>query len=349
MSGLTRTCWRELVRRYAKLRVAVVGDFALDRYLEIDPRRRERSLETGLPVYNVVRVRAQAGAAGTVVNNLVAAGVGKVHVVGFHGLDGEGYELRRALAGLPGVVLDGLLETAGRRTFTYTKPLVIEPGGVPRELNRLDMKNWTPTPRKVRSALADRVRSLAPEVDGMIVLDQVDVPGTGVVTREVLQAVKEAMVREPDLLVLGDSRRGLRGFPPMIWKMNRRELGLLVGEKARLSRARVRMEAMRWAGRNRAPVVVTMGADGLLGAWPTGEVWEVPALPVRGPVDVVGAGDAVSAHLMGALCAGAGPREALEAANAAAWVVIHKLGTTGTAAPGEVERALSAVQGGPGD
>ena len=77
----------------------MVGDFFLDRYLHIDPAKNETSIETGLPVYNVVDVRSQAGAAGTILNNLVALGVGEIHAVGFCGDDGEGYELRRALDG----------------------------------------------------------------------------------------------------------------------------------------------------------------------------------------------------------------------------------------------------------
>ena len=60
-----------VVERYPDLRIAVLGDFCLDRYLEIDPARQETSLETGLPVHNVVNVRAQPGGAGTIVNNLV--------------------------------------------------------------------------------------------------------------------------------------------------------------------------------------------------------------------------------------------------------------------------------------
>ncbi len=76
----------------------MVGDFFLDRYLHIDPSRAEVSIETGLTVYNVVDVRPQPGAAGTIVNNLVALGIGEILAVGFCGDDGEGYELRRALA-----------------------------------------------------------------------------------------------------------------------------------------------------------------------------------------------------------------------------------------------------------
>ena len=83
--GLER--FEDLTAGYAKLRIAVLGDFCLDRYLEIDPARQEMSIETGLPVHNVVRVRAQPGAAGTILNKLVALGVGTLHPVGFCGVD----------------------------------------------------------------------------------------------------------------------------------------------------------------------------------------------------------------------------------------------------------------------
>src|SRR5580693_8245693 len=107
--GLPR--FRAVTRGYRQLRIAVVGDFCLDRYLEIDPSRVERSIETGLPVHNVVRIRSQPGGAGTIVNNLVALGIGEIIAVGFCGDDGEGYELRRELAALPGVKLDHFLTT----------------------------------------------------------------------------------------------------------------------------------------------------------------------------------------------------------------------------------------------
>jgi len=53
----------------------------------------------------------------------------------------------------------------------------------------------------------------------------------------------------------------------------------------------------------------------------------------------VGAGDAVTANLAAALAARATLREAIELANAAASVVIHQLGTTGTASVAEIRPA----------
>ena len=63
---MTPARFQAVTSQYPGLRIAVVGDFCLDRYLEIDPARSEVSIETGLPVHNVVRVRAQPGGAGTV-------------------------------------------------------------------------------------------------------------------------------------------------------------------------------------------------------------------------------------------------------------------------------------------
>ena len=107
---MTPARFSEITAKYATLRIAVVGDFCLDRYLEIDPAKAEVSLETGLPVHNVINVRAQPGGAGTIVNNLSALGVGTILPVGLVGDDGEGYELSSAMKGLAGVRLTHLVQ-----------------------------------------------------------------------------------------------------------------------------------------------------------------------------------------------------------------------------------------------
>src|SRR5258708_26068581 len=83
--------------------VGLLGDLFLDRYLDLDAALTEPSIETGLDAYQVVRVRSYPGAAGTVINNLVALGVGSVVPISMIGDDGEGYELRQALQRMQGV------------------------------------------------------------------------------------------------------------------------------------------------------------------------------------------------------------------------------------------------------
>ncbi len=337
---MTPSRFQKITDRYPQLRVALVGDFCLDRYLEIDPARRETSLETGLPVHNVVRVRAQPGAAGTILNNLVALGLGTIFPVGFCGEDGEGYELCRALAALHGVSPEYFVQTPHRRTFTYCKPLVLEPGRPPRELNRLDSKNWTPTPPELENRLMEALRTLFGQVDAIILMDQVDQAGTGVVTARLLEAVRELNQARPDLLVLADSRRTLKGFPPVCFKMNAAELASLVGAAPSLGLAEIRLHALRLARELGRMVFITLAERGILGASPDGAAEHLPALPVRGEIDIVGAGDAVTANLTAALAGGADLREALTLANAAASIVIHQLGTTGTASVAQLGTLL---------
>ena len=65
-------------------------------------------------------------------------------------------------------------------------------------------------------------------------------------------------------------------------------------------------------------------------------------MPVRGDIDIVGAGDCVTANLTAALAAGATAVEAATIANLAASCVIHQLGTTGTADIPAITRLLAS-------
>ena len=333
-----------ITAEFERLRLAVVGDFCLDRYLEIDPAKAEISIETGLPVHNVVRVRSQPGAAGTILNNLVALGVGEILPVGFCGTDGEGYELLAALKAMRDVQVGHFLQTPERRTFTYCKPLVLEPGQPPRELSRLDSKNWSPTPASVRRVLNNSFEETAERAHAVILMDQVDLADTGVVTVDLLDAIRRKAAARPELLMLADSRRSLKNWPPVALKMNERELAALTGQPMS-GLPSILAAAATLARQNVRPVFITLAERGIVGAEASGLAEHVPAFPVRGEIDIVGAGDAVTANLTPALAAGATLREALELAMAAASIVIHQLGTTGTATVVEL-RALLFPEGG---
>lgn len=332
--------FQAITEKYGRLRVAVIGDFCLDRYLEIDPSKREVSIETGLPVYNVTRVRAQPGGAGTVLNNLSALGVGSIFPVSFAGEDGEGYELRRALAARAGVQLDHFFQTGDRHTFTYCKPLVLEPGKPPRELNRLDQKNWTPTSPGLSGRIAASAAMLAKETDALVLLGQVDQPETGVLTACVLAAIRDLALADPRRLIFADNRHSLRGFPPVIFKMNAAELAALTATVSASELPEILSAAANLARLNGHPVFVTLAERGIVGITPSGQSEHAMSLPVRGEIDIVGAGDAVTANLTAALAAGATMREALELANAAASIVVHQLGTTGTASVAQMRELL---------
>src|SRR3954447_18215140 len=114
---LSESLLRQILTALPGLRVGLIGDLFLDRYLDIDDALTEPSVETGLDAYQVVRVRSYPGALGTVMNNLAALGVGTIRPIAFYGDDGEGYELQQALAKLPAVQgKPGLLVAPSRHT-----------------------------------------------------------------------------------------------------------------------------------------------------------------------------------------------------------------------------------------
>src|SRR5690242_14181631 len=166
---LTDGLLEQILNRIPRLSVGVLGDLFLDRYLDIDAALTEPSIETGLDAYQVVRVRPNPGAAGTVINNLVALGVREVRAVAVIGDDGEGYELLQALRHLGVVDTAGVVVSPDRRTPTYTKPMLQEPGRQARELNRLDIKNRTPLPGPLEERMLALLRDLWPRVDALLV------------------------------------------------------------------------------------------------------------------------------------------------------------------------------------
>jgi bifunctional ADP-heptose synthase (sugar kinase/adenylyltransferase) len=179
----------------------------------------------------------------------------------------------------------------------------------------------------------------------MIVLDQVDAPETGVATRGLLDVLGTLATGRLDLPVLADSRKGLRGWPCLNFKMNAAELCSLLDRPVDASPTleEVASAAVDLAARNGRSVFVTLAERGIVAAGPGGEREHVAALPVRGPIDVVGAGDSVTANLATALAAGAGLHEAIELAAVASSLVIHQLGTTGTASVAEMANWLSSL------
>ncbi len=164
---------------------------------------------------------------------------------------------------------------------------------------------------------------------------------TGVVTKAVLARIAALEQKVAAIPVLADSRRGLRGYPSVIFKMNAAELSSLTGMPAHSSVEEIQRTAVGLAEKNRRAVFVTLAERGLVGAMPDGRSEHVPALALRGAIDVVGAGDSVTANLTTALAAGAELSEALSIAALASSIVIHQLGTSGSASVSQMGELLS--------
>jgi bifunctional ADP-heptose synthase (sugar kinase/adenylyltransferase) len=330
---LTEAAVERILGRLPALRIGVVGDLFLDRYLDIDAALTEPSIETGLDAYQVVHVRSYPGAAGTVINNLVALGVGSICAVAVLGDDGEGYELRQALARMQPVNAASIFSDPQRRTPTYAKPMLWEDNRQPRELNRLDIKNRAPLSPASEGKVLEALSDLWPRVDALLVLDQVSEANCGVVTDKVRTRLGDLGEADPDKLILADSRERIGLFRNAWLKPNQAECLRAIGgdnaEEAAVALA-------RHGGR---PVFCTLGEKGILVVEPkSGTRQLVSAFQVTGPIDPVGAGDSSSAAIACALAAGTSRAKAAAFGNLVASITIQQLGTTGTASPDQVRR-----------
>jgi sugar/nucleoside kinase (ribokinase family) len=190
---------------------------------------------------------------------------------------------------------------------------------------------------------------LWPDVDGWVVLDQVSEPDCGVVTGRVRRRLAELGSARPDKFILADSRERIGLFRGACLKPNRQEcLGAVRGTGGAEGTVRLREAVQRLAGEAGRPVYCTCGEQGILLADPGAAgtpVREVPAYPVTGPIDPVGAGDSTSAGIIGALAAGARFGQAAAFGNLVASITVRQLGTTGTASPDQLRQRWREVGG----
>lgn len=316
-----------ITQRYKGKRIAVCGDFFLDRYLWIDPARAEISVETGSTAHQVVAETSAPGAAGTVAANLAALGASVV-CVGVIGDDGDGYTLRRGLHAL-GVDDSLMITTPDRPTATYTKPVVRDAAGLVHEHERLDIRARTPLPAPYSRQLCEHLDTIARSCDAIVFADQMPEDGAGAITTDLHETIAHIAQRSPDMPLFADSRRRIGAFRSVICKPNIHEAAAALGlsETPAPDPALVVRALSEQTGR---PVVMTLASAGAL-VCTRGNVQHIAALPVDCPIDVVGAGDSVMAALALSCAAGATLVEATEIAMYVAGVTIRQLGTTGTA------------------
>ena len=339
---------RGYLDRFPSARVLVVGDYFLDRYWILDRTLSEVSLETGLEAYQVTDIQCSPGAAGNVAANLRALG-GQVTALGGLGDDGEGFELRRELE-RRGVLTEHMLLLGHRFTPTYAKPMMREPDGREHELNRLDTKNRSPLPAEAEATIIQRLWELAPEMDAVVVADQVQERNCGVITDRVRQAIGDLGRSRPDMVVAVDSRERIGEYRHVVIKPNRREAARAIdpawaGIEADLTESAVIPNGESLLHRTGRPVFLTLSERGILLFTGEGHA-RIPAVPVTSEIDPVGAGDSTMAGIVLALSAGATPEEAALVGNLTASVTIQQIGTTGTASPQQVLGAFQQMSDG---
>ncbi|HEV2322510.1 MAG TPA: PfkB family carbohydrate kinase [Terracidiphilus sp.] len=316
----------EILRGIQSLRALVVGDICLDRWCTYDPSTSEPSRETGIPRLGVVATEVTAGGGGNVAKNLAALGAGKVAALGVRGNDGFGFELDDALRE-QGISTDLMVRVEQWQTFTYTK-LINGQSGV-EDQPRVDFISTRPLPREAEIRIIDNLVSAIEGFDVILVADQAETSGGGVVTPAVRDAILGLARKHADKIFLVDSRKRIRFFRGVMIKPNRDEAEAASRELlGTVDFARLREHLGAKA------ILMTDGARGALVLEQEKETWAT-ARAVENPVDICGAGDSFAAGAALAMAVTGDPVAAAHFGNQVASVTIMKKGT-GTASPEEL-------------
>jgi D-glycero-beta-D-manno-heptose-7-phosphate kinase len=322
----------QLLGRFQRLRVMVVGDLVLDHYLVGDAGRISR--EYPVMILNHERDEYRPGGAANTVANLAALGA-TVVPAGWIGTDLSGDKLVKIL-GSTGCDTGSVVREPSARTVTKTRIVAggTHGGGLGQHLLRVDQLGTGAPGAGAEDELARRVEHLAGEMDGFVLSDY----GQGTLTRRIAEAV---MRLAEDRYVGLDSRHRLLDYPGVSAATPNLEEAaeasrLGVQDEAGVEKAGTQLRAQLGA----EALLITRGGEGM-------SLFEAGAPPIHIPVanrsevfDVTGAGDTVVAAFTLAHLAGGSYLEAAHLANVAGGISVRHAGATPVSAL-EVRDALA--------
>jgi D-beta-D-heptose 7-phosphate kinase/D-beta-D-heptose 1-phosphate adenosyltransferase len=314
---------------FGRLKVLVVGDLMLDRYIlgEVD----RISPEAPVPVLRHAQRYERAGGAANVAMNLAGLGC-QALLAGFWGEDAERAELAafldRATIDTLGVVTTPLP--------TISKTRIV---GRQQQLLRLDIESQEQPDAASQQRLRERVEQLVTKVHAVVLSDY----AKGAVTPELCEAVVRA-ARTAGIPVLADPKTpdfSKYSGATMVCP-NLHELSVATGLPSYELEPLLRAGEAQRTEHELKYLCVTMSERGIRVLW-DGGAYHSPAR-AREVFDVSGAGDTVIATLAASLAGGLQVQTAVELANLAAGIVVGKVGTVPIAAH-ELVAALTPSSG----
>lgn len=311
-----------LLEKISSLRLLVIGDIMLDRYLWGDVSRI--SPEAPVPVVQAQRDTYAPGGGANVALNLRAIGC-QVNLIGRIGEDPEGKTLasllREAEIGFPS-------ENLPPAPLTIRKTRVMVRN---QQLCRIDREDKPESYDLTNPALQEVLRDQVRNCDAVILSDY----GKGTITSSLIDFL-QSIDPLPFIALDPKPRRKLVHRNMDLLTPNRTEAMQLAGIESEGEEPFPAPEVCRNIRERHQPkyIAITLGAEGML-LCQSGEKFERIPTYAREVFDVSGAGDTVIACMAAALAAGADFRSAAELANRAAGIVVGKVGTA-TASPREI-------------
>ena len=311
---MTRKRVEALLAAAQRTRVIVLGDLILDEFVWGTVERI--SPEAPVPVVRVERESAMAGGAANVAANVAALG-GQPFLVGAIGEDAAGHALRQLLND-QGMDTSGILVDRSRPTTIKTRVVAHH-----QQVVRIDRERVAPLDRATgQQCLASLVEQL-PAARGLILEDY----GKGVVTPTLMTAAIAAARRAKRVVTVDPkqehiaSYRGVTCLTP-----NRAEAAQAAHLPITDTTSAVKAGRRLMQQLKPESLLITLGEDGMCLFERGNRVTHIPTV-AREVFDVSGAGDTVIAVFTLLRAAGASFVEAATIANAAAGVVVGKVGT----------------------
>jgi len=306
--------------------VLVVGDVMRDVYLWGTVHRI--STEAPVPIFESTGQHQVLGGAANVAANLRALGCA-VRILGVVGDDAAGQQVRTLLRH-QGIDDTTLLQDPTRPTTEKTRLVAQQ-----QHVLRLDQESRAPLASELVTCALQRCQTLLAEVDGLVCSDY----HKGVCTPALL-APLFAMARAAGKPIMVDPKA--RDFScyagATVIKPNLAEVEQASGHAVADPTALARAAAMLLHQSQAQALLVTRGKDGMSLFHPPQEPVHIPT-QAREVFDVTGAGDTAMATLSMAFLCGLSLVEAARLANAAAGVVVGKVGTA-VVSPEELRTAL---------
>jgi rfaE bifunctional protein kinase chain/domain len=330
-----------LVRRFGRVRVAVIGDLLADEFIYGRVERVSREAPVLILRYDTTIVLP--GGAGNAANNVAALG-GRVTLAGVAGRDEPGRRMLDALHAR--VTPAGVVHPSRYATPVKTRILAGGVHSAKQQVVRIDrITNGTPDGR-LRTAFAARAQAALAHADAILVSDY----GSGLVTPALVDRLRRgawrtaAGRRRPFLVDSRYAAREYRGLTTCTPNESEVEqiLGIRIGDDlAALERAG--REMLRRTGMQ--ALLITRGSRGMALFEPGRPTRHIPIHGSDEIADVTGAGDTVIATMTLALAAGATFYEAARLANYAGGLVVMKRGTA-TVSPAELTESIRRDQHG---
>lgn len=300
---------------FSKVKILVVGDVMLDKYLWGDVNRI--SPEAPVPVVRLKNTDLIAGGAANVATNIAGLGA-KVHLVGVVGNDYEG-SLFPEVLNSSDVSANHLVVIRNRQTTIKTRIVAHN-----QQIVRVDQEMVAPLTEEEEEIVLKKIESLLDEIDVIVISDY----NKGFLSKSLVsRLIRDGVGKDKIILVDPKGKDYSKYKGATIITPNKIEVAEVCGleQNGEISLNGAGQDLLEKLSLK--ALLITRGEEGMT-------LFEAGKAPIhlnalaRDVYDVTGAGDTVIATLAVAVGAGENFLNAAKIANTAAGLVVRELGTS---------------------